>query len=76
MSSEATISKYIQLSPEFQKAFELFLRALASTSATEESDNGKKKEKISKLTFGSVKGKFRMSDDFDAPIPGFKPYMK
>ena len=35
----------------------------------------KQKENTSKPTFGSCKGVFKMSDDFNEPLEDFKEYM-
>jgi len=38
----------------------------------EQEDKGKKRER----TFGLLKGRIHMKDNFDDPIEGFKDYMK
>ncbi len=75
MSSEAILSKYNQLPPEFQKAVDLFLEALVSTSSKIKTEESKQLPHLAKRQFGAIKGELWMADDFDAPIPGLESYL-
>jgi hypothetical protein len=55
------------LSPEKQREVEAFATFLL---ATEKNAVAKKQPK-----FGSMKGTFKMSDDFNAPLDDFREYM-
>lgn len=67
MSIQILLSKYQMLSPELQKQLDLFLEQLLEKS---------EKSLSQRSGFGVWKGKIRMKDDFDDPIPGFETYLK
>jgi mRNA-degrading endonuclease RelE of RelBE toxin-antitoxin system len=70
MSTDRLILKQIQSLPEQLKKevldFIMFLQKRA------DEDN---KSPSSKRKFGSQKGKYKLSKDFDAPLEDFKEYM-
>ncbi len=70
MTSLSLYKKIENLPPALKKEAEDFIEFLL--------DKTKKKEKNPqklKKTFGSLKGKVSLSEDFDAPLEDFKDYM-
>ncbi|PZU86703.1 MAG: hypothetical protein DI529_08270 [Chryseobacterium sp.] len=70
MTTLSLYKKIENLSPALRKEAEDFIEFLL--------DKTKKKEKTPKKpkkTFGSLKGKVSLSEDFDSPLEDFKDYM-
>lgn len=67
MSIQTLVTSFEKLPPELQKELETYLLHLLEKSKTGSLKRG---------GFGSLKGKIKMKEDFDAPISGFEPYTK
>ena len=67
MDNIALYNKINSLPEELKKEVADFVKSLQGTTEK----NPKKKPR----TFGSLKGKIQMSEDFDTPLEDFKDYM-
>jgi len=67
MDSLSFYTKFSILPPSLKKEVEKFLESLSSGQGNAVSDK--------KPVFGSLKGKIKLSPDFDEPLEDFKDYM-
>jgi hypothetical protein len=76
MISTTLIEKLEQLSPELQKKIEEEVDGLLNDGKNQATNIVVSKKITIKPGFGGAKGLFgEMTDDFDAPLEGFKDYM-
>lgn len=68
MTSFSLYTKLETLPSDLKKEASDFIESLIKKS---EQKNSKNKKPV----FGSLKGKIKLSDDFDAPLDSFKDYM-
>ncbi|MFN3999975.1 DUF2281 domain-containing protein [Algoriphagus sp.] len=70
MASQSLLTKLESLPPALKEEAKNFIEFLV-----EKSKKTKPKSKVKKPSFGSLKGKIHLSEDFDAPLDEFKVYM-
>lgn len=71
MTSLSLYTKIETLPPALKEEAKDFVEYLLEKTKRKKSESNKKSEK----SFGSLKGKISLSEDFDAPLEDFKDYM-
>ena len=73
MSNSLLYTKFNSLPEELKKEVDDFIDKLILRNKNQKKKKGKTKQHGPK--FGSAKGMFKMSKDFDEPLDDFKEYM-
>jgi hypothetical protein len=73
MTSLTLYTKIETLPSKLKKEVKKFIEEMLESQNNDKENS--KKSVLKERTFGSLKGKIHISDDFDAPLDEFKDYM-